>query len=307
MVLVHHLSGTVVSGRYQIEKKLGQGGFGQVWSATDLTSGSQVALKFLLSDSRDDAERLLREAQILYRHHGHPHVVRYLDSDFAHVPPYIVMERCAFSLERFVTGALAWRDSAALLQHACLGLLNIHSAGGFHRDLKPGNLLIAVNPDNTLCLKVADFGLARQPTTENPSITRHLGGTFGYIAPEVLSGFPFSAAADIYSLGVVFLELLTGTRDGFALDRSDSPPALKQLVRAMMKSRPSHRPSLQDVANSVWQILNQASPTVEKSSLADWAAPLALGGLLAMMFAGANSRKWDAKAGRYRDARGRFV
>jgi serine/threonine protein kinase len=126
---------------------------------------------------------------------------------------------------------------------------------GFHRDIKPHNLLVTKHDDGTLIVKVGDFGVARVPITANSPMTRSAWGTEGYIAPEILRGAEFAAAADVYSLGVTATELLTGSKNRAALQTAQMPPALRGLVTEMIDPMPLRRPGVFDVAKRLQQVL----------------------------------------------------
>lgn len=136
------------------------------------------------------------------------------------------------SLDQFLQQRQPWGFVARVLLHTLIGLHDIHQVEGFHRDIKPHNLLLAQDPTDGWIAKVTDFGFARVPLTTGP-MTRGAAGTPGYIAPEVLMGEPFHPGADMYSLGIVALELLTTTRDRAELTTLDAPPELGSLVERM--------------------------------------------------------------------------
>jgi serine/threonine-protein kinase len=155
------------------------------------------------------------------------------------------------------------------LVHVIQGLSSIHDAGGFHRDIKPDNLLVTSHPQEPgkVIIKVSDFGLARMPELSGTPMTRRAGGTEGYIAPEVLAGAPFSSSADIYSLGVTATELLTGQRGVKALGQTKMPEQLRGLIRKMLSDDPLARPDAQQVATVLGELL--ANPDAAIAEEAD--------------------------------------
>src|SRR5262249_12934013 len=163
-----------------------------------------VAVKALARGSASDLERFTRELRMLRTQITNRHVVDVLDWDLGHDPPYLVMEFCEGGpLRAWVGKKPPWRSVAVALAHAINGLHGLHRADGFHRDIKPDNLLMGKDSaTGEMVVKVADFGLARAPVTATGPMTRSAMGTPGYIAPEVLAGAPYAASADIYSLGV---------------------------------------------------------------------------------------------------------
>lgn len=303
--------------RYRLFKRLGEGGFGVVFLATDLFMGSEVAIKVLNTRSREDHERFRRELRLLHTQINNRHVVTVLDHDLDAETPYIVLEYCSGgSLRSWVEQRRPWRDVAAILTHALFGLWGVHRLGGFHRDLKPDNLLVAVDRARSeTVVKVADFGLARVPVTSTGPMTQGLGGTPSYIAPEVLAGQPFTAAADIYSLGVVALELFTGSRTPGTVLPTTLPDSLRHLVAQMLAGRPEVRPDAMTIARRLSEILAAPAPVVptapvqQSASSGSGALAVLLGvGLFAGLaaLAGGNSKEWDENVARYRGSDGRF-
>lgn len=211
-------------------------------------------------------------------------VVRILDQDLGHAPPYIVMEFCERgSLRSWVSAGRTWQDIAMALVHVLLGLNSIHEAGGFHRDLKPENLLLGTHPTvpNVVVVKVADWGLARAPGSTSP-MTRHFGGTQGYIAPEVIAGWDYDSRSDVYSMGVVASELLTGDLSGQHLGEVAMPEHLRQVVRQMLARDPAVRPSASAIAQALQELLatpDVASLPEQRPEESDF-GPLVFAGLL---------------------------
>jgi serine/threonine protein kinase len=246
-----------VKDRYTIERAIAEGGFGRVSLAIDQSSGEKVAVKELINFDADGFARFVNEYRILYEQIDNEYVVDVIDADFDARPPYIVLEYCEEgSLRKWVQERKPWQVVVFALSYALQGLEGIHRLGGFHRDLKPENILIARDIDRGFIVKVADFGLARVPRTLSPPITNHPAGTPGYIAPEVWNGTAgFHAGADIYSLGVVALELLTGGRVASELEKVGIPTALRDLVREMLSADTSKRPSVKAVARSLATII----------------------------------------------------
>ena len=231
---------------YKIVRHLCAGGFGHVHLARREADGLLVAIKFLHDLNDENVRRFYREAKILHQQLGNPYVVRLFQSEFQSSLPYIVMEYCSGgSLRTWVGKNIDWLQVAAALSNAAAGLSKIHEVGGFHRDVKPDNLLIAEKDDGSKVIKVGDFGVARVPKTSTQPMTRSAWGTEGYMAPELLLGRDFTKACDVYSLGVTGLELLTGTRDPARLRaRSDIPQQLRELLFRMMSPQATLRPTI---------------------------------------------------------------
>jgi hypothetical protein len=247
---------TLADGRYELRERLGAGGMGLVFVAHDRLLGRDVAVKLLadnLAASPEARTRFEHEARSAARV-SHPNVVHVYDVGEEDGRPYLVMELVKGpSLSDLLRdrGALPPSEVADVARQATQGLAAAHAAGLLHRDLKPGNLLLA--PDGTV--KVTDFGVAQ--ATELPQLTRSglVLGTLPYLAPERLQGAPASVGTDLYGLGATLLELLTGTPPGTAGDTDGLaalgpavPSPLAGLVRACLDLDPARRPSSADDA-----------------------------------------------------------
>jgi len=198
---------TLSAGRYRIERELGHGGMATVYLAHDEELGRPVAVKMLPEHlAVDDAfrARFVREARLAGRL-SHPNIVRVYDAGDAEGRPFIVMEYVpGASLAE--AGRLPVAGVVDLGVQACAGLQHAHDAGLVHRDVKPANLL--VRDDGVL--KIADFGIARAAESTRHTQAGTLLGTAAYLAPEQIAGADATPASDLYSLGAVLYELLTG-------------------------------------------------------------------------------------------------
>jgi serine/threonine-protein kinase len=195
-------------GRYRIERPLGHGGMATVYLAHDEELHRPVAVKLLAESLAGDAafrERFLREARLAARL-SHPNVVGVYDAgETEEGRPYIVMEYVpGTTLDGL--GPLAPNQAVELAAQACRGLAHAHGAGLVHRDVKPQNLLL--REDGTV--KVADFGIARAVEATALTQAGTVLGSAAYLSPEQALGEQVTAAADVYSLGAVLYELLTG-------------------------------------------------------------------------------------------------
>jgi serine/threonine-protein kinase len=197
----------LAAGRYRVERELGHGGMATVYLAHDVELQRPVAVKLLLEHLAGDEAfraRFVREARLAGRL-SHPNVVGVYDAGDADGRPYIVMEYVrGTSLAQ--AGRLAPVRVVELGVQACAGLQHAHDAGLVHRDVKPANLL--VRDDGTL--KIADFGIARAAESTRHTQAGTLLGTAAYLAPEQIAGADATPASDVYSLGAVLYELLTG-------------------------------------------------------------------------------------------------
>jgi serine/threonine-protein kinase len=203
------LVGTLVDNRYAVRSKIARGGMSTVYLATDLRLERDVALKVLhphLATDETFLDRLGREAKAAARL-SHPHVVGVLDQGNDGLTAYLVMEYIKGHTLRDVIrskGALPPRLALALIDPVVEGLGEAHAAGMIHRDVKPENVLIADDGR----IKIGDFGLARAVTTSTS--TGALIGTVGYLSPELVLGKTADARSDIYSVGIMLYEMLTG-------------------------------------------------------------------------------------------------
>jgi eukaryotic-like serine/threonine-protein kinase len=207
------MNATTIAGRYRVEGRLGVGGMATVHLAFDQRLERYVALKLLAEHLADDTtfvSRFRREALAAARL-VHPNIVQVFDFGFdeSHHQHFIVMEHvqghsCAELLRD--RGHLEVDEVMEIIGQACRGLDYAHRNGVVHRDVKPGNLLVA----DSGAVKLADFGIAR--ATDQSSITQvgSVLGTAAYLAPEQARGEEAGPRADIYSLGVVTYQLLSG-------------------------------------------------------------------------------------------------
>jgi serine/threonine-protein kinase len=200
------------TGRYHLQELIAAGGMGEVWRAVDEVLGRPVAVKLLRPEySRDELTLLRFRAEA--RHAGglnHPGIAQVYDYEDAtrDRPAYLVMELVSGpSLAGVLAGGqLDARHTADVLAQAAEALHAAHTAGVLHRDIKPGNLLIGPGGQ----VKVTDFGIAQSSRAGNLTRTGSLVGTTGYLAPERVSGRPATVASDLYALGIVGYECLTG-------------------------------------------------------------------------------------------------
>ena len=200
--------------RYRGPQRVGRGGMGEIYRATDATLGRAVAIKVLAERyAEDDAvrERFTREALAAARLSGEPNIVTIFDVGDWNDRPFIVMEYLAGgSLEEKLRreGAQPAQQACEWLEDTARALDAAHGHGVVHRDVKPANLLLD-RDDNVY---VADFGIASAAGLDSMTMTGTVMGTAGYLSPEQAQGDRATAASDRYALGVVAFELLTGTR-----------------------------------------------------------------------------------------------
>jgi hypothetical protein len=252
-------AGLTFGGRYELASRIAIGGMGEVWQATDLVIGRQVAIKILKDEYLGDPgflERFRAEARhaALVNHEGIANVFDYGEEDGS---AYLVMElvpgeALSTILER--EHVLSTDKVLDIVAQTAAALQAAHAAGLVHRDIKPGNLLIT--PDGRV--KITDFGIARIADQVPLTATGQVMGTVQYLSPEQASGHPASPTTDIYSLGIVAYEALAGRRPftgesqvAIAMAQiNETPPDLpvtvsepvRNLVYACIAKNPADRP-----------------------------------------------------------------
>ena len=203
--------GTVLSGRYKLEAKLGSGGMSTVYLARDTTLDRQVAVKVMhreMSEQADQLQRFRQEARAVAKL-SHPNVVAVIDAGEDGGHPYIVFEYVeGETLKQRINrvGALDAQEALAYAIEIARGLTVAHARNMVHRDIKPQNVLI----DAEGRAKLTDFGISRQLEQDGMTATGRVLGTTDYVAPEQAMGHPVDQRSDIYSLGVVLYEMLVG-------------------------------------------------------------------------------------------------
>jgi hypothetical protein len=203
--------GTVLSGRYRLEAKLGSGGMSTVYLARDETLDRPVAVKVMhreMSEQPDQLQRFRQEARAVAKL-SHPNVVAVIDAGEDGGHPYIVFEYVeGETLKQRISriGALDVQEAVAYTIEVARGVCTAHERNMIHRDIKPQNVLI--DPDGRA--KVTDFGIARQLEQDGVTATGRVLGTTDYVAPEQAMGRPVDPRSDVYSLGVMLYEMLTG-------------------------------------------------------------------------------------------------
>lgn len=195
--------------RYRVDHLLGSGGMGTVCKAFDPTLGRWVALKFLHRNGAPQTERFLREARAQARV-DHPNVCQVHEVGEVEGRPYISMQLIDGRSLGELTEELSLEDKVRLLRDVARAIHAAHRTGLIHRDLKPGNILLARKESGGLHPYVVDFGLAMEQDEVSLSRTGMISGTPAYISPEQAQGRPLDRRTDVYSLGVVLYELIAG-------------------------------------------------------------------------------------------------
>jgi eukaryotic-like serine/threonine-protein kinase len=206
------VSPTTIAERYRLEELIATGGMGSVYRALDQHLGRPVAIKVLkrsLADEPMFLERFRREARAAGAI-NHPNVARVFDYGERGSEPFIVMElvegeTLAERIDR--QGRLPWREAFAIAEQVARALAAAHAHGVVHRDVKPANILL----DASGHVKVSDFGIARAARATTLTRPGMVLGSPNYVAPEQAQGNPVAPAADLYSLGCVLFEAVTGS------------------------------------------------------------------------------------------------
>ncbi|MBW3578515.1 MAG: Stk1 family PASTA domain-containing Ser/Thr kinase [Actinobacteria bacterium] len=199
----------MLGGRYRLERPIGRGGMAHVFAAHDQRLDREVAVKVLRPLFADDEQSLVRferEARAAAAL-NHPNVVAVHDYGEDDGRPYLVLELVeGRSLDALIDGGLATDRALEICTDVCVALGAAHDAGLVHRDIKPANILVADDG----AVKVADFGIAHAVGGDTLAMTSVLG-TAAYLSPEQAQGAPVDARSDVYSLGTVLYEMLTGS------------------------------------------------------------------------------------------------
>ncbi|MGH7547908.1 MAG: serine/threonine-protein kinase [Gemmatimonadales bacterium] len=216
------LSGQILDSRYQVQKKLGEGGMSYVYLASEVSTGQDVAIKVLspkLATDRSSVERLRREAGLAMRL-DHPNVCRIMrlgeseDGLIYLVMPFLEGE--LLSDREVKGGPMDVAVGIEILRQVCAGLHHAHELHIVHRDLKPENIMLVLEDAGGERLRavVMDFGLAKErradPSIAKLTATGIILGTPEFMSPEQIRGKPLDARSDIYALGIVAFEMFTG-------------------------------------------------------------------------------------------------
>jgi predicted Ser/Thr protein kinase len=258
--------------RYRGPQRVGRGGMGEIYRATDATLGRAVAIKVLAERYAEDAavrERFTREALAAARLSGEPNIVTIFDVGEWNDRPFIVMEYLAGGSleEKLRSGPQPTQQACEWLEDTARALDAAHGHGVVHRDVKPANLLLD-RDDN---VHVADFGIASAAGLDSMTMTGTVMGTAGYLSPEQAQGERATAASDRYALGIVAFELLTGTRP-FEADSMTAEAAAH--VHADVPSISERLPSLPYELDPVFQRGLAKDPRARYPTCADFVADL---------------------------------
>ena len=293
--------GSVIGGRYQVRRLCGEGGMGRVYEAEHIDIGKRVALKILhpaYSQTPDLVERLRREARAASKI-SHPNVVDVTDSGTIDDGAFFfVMEY----IEGIELGELIFREkrldvarSLTITAQVCRALQAAHDVNVIHRDLKPENVLILARDGQKDFVKVLDFGIAKSPERDDKDSKGHPSrrlthpgmtmGTPEYMAPEQAAGKPADPRSDIYAVGGILYEMLTGQPpyDGnnfmeilhkkasqppapLSSFRTDVPADIEALIMRALAKDPAQRPqSMTDLEQEIQRLLNAHFPNLPRT------------------------------------------
>ncbi|WP_439381715.1 serine/threonine-protein kinase [Amycolatopsis lexingtonensis] len=248
----------LLAGRYEVGRLVGSGGTARVYRAYDLRLDREVAVKIYDRDALPvDQRRRLRETTI-QAGISHPGVVALLDSGSENGRTYLVMQLVEGEnlAERLLSGPMPVAEVAALADGLAEALAHVHARRVVHRDLKPANVFLSAGGP-----LIGDFGIAHALDTTHITGTGVVPGTAAYLAPEQVSGEPAGPPADVYALGLILLECLTGEREyagtmvEAAMARLSRPPripadvpdSLAHALRRMTRREPADRPTAAEV------------------------------------------------------------
>jgi serine/threonine-protein kinase len=285
-------------GPYKLGSRLGRGGMGAVYEATDTSTGATVAVKLLAAHLADDSglrKRFNSEIDTL-KGLRHPGIVQLLAFGEEDEQPYFAMELVrGKSLEQLLRSGrrFTWQEAIAVALAVTRALKVAHDHGVIHRDLKPANLLVPGTPaaDGSIAegdfrltdVKLADFGIARLFGATGHTAHGHIVGTAEYMAPEQASGKPLDHRADLYALGLVMFAMLAGrppfqgkqVTDVIESQRrepppriaalvADVPPALDQLIDKLLSKDPAARPANALALGRLLSAIDAAHPAQPK-------------------------------------------
>ncbi|WP_328452511.1 serine/threonine-protein kinase [Amycolatopsis sp. NBC_00438] len=256
--LGEELPPTTLAGRYEVGRLIGSGGTARVYRAYDLRLDRPVAVKIYDRGAvAQDQRRRLREMSI-QGSIAHPGVVALHDSGTEHGRTFLVMQLVEGEnlAEKLLGGAMTTDEVTALATGLAEGLAHVHALRVVHRDLKPANVFLSA--DGPL---IGDFGIAHALDTTHITGTGVIPGTAAYLAPEQVAGQPAGPPADVYALGLILLECLTGEREyqGTMVEAAMArltrapripetlPPALAHTLRRMTRREPADRPAAAEV------------------------------------------------------------
>ena len=287
--------GKRLDGRYEITELIGVGGMADVYKAMDVVENKVVAVKILKNEfaDNDDFVRRFRNESKAIAVLSHPNIVKIYDVGFTDKMQFIVMEYIdGITLKEFMEqqGVLKWKDAVYFIIQVLRALQHAHDRGIVHRDIKPQNIMLF--PDGTI--KVMDFGIARFAREEGKTLSDKAIGSVHYISPEQAKGAATDEKSDIYSVGVMLYEMLTGVKpfDGetpvaialMHMQNTAKPPrsindaipeGLEEIVMRAMQKEPSKRyQSASEMIKDIEEFKKNPSVVFGYNSVPSAAAPV---------------------------------
>jgi serine/threonine-protein kinase len=294
--------------------RLEKGGMAEIWHAQDELLARPVALKLPtgLDRPRSDVLQLAWKEARMGARLSHPNIAAVHDYDEAvrpegSVAPFVVMELLAGETlaARLVHGPLPWREAAEIGAAVAGALTAAHASGVVHRDVKPGNVMLTPTG-----VKILDFGISAVTGEPDDDETGATFGTPAYVAPERLDGKPAEPATDVYGLGVLLFEMVTGQppypvdtweeltqarAGGAAVLPASLPPAFRELVARCLVDEPDRRPTAAEVGETLATLAERQQPARDTAVTARPVAPLTEGhGAVAAAVAGPDRARGPA-------------
>jgi serine/threonine protein kinase len=285
------LAGTTLDGRFVVEKKLGEGGMSYVYLAADKQAGTKVAVKVLspkLSGDPQSAERLKREAALAMKLSS-PYVCNIHaigstpDGLLYLVMPFLSGELLSDREHR--TGPTPHQEAIPLLIQMCLGLDHAHTLEIIHRDLKPENVMMVPDPSGAIPTRavVMDFGLAKSrvagPEVQKLTATGIVLGTPEFMSPEQIRGKPLDGRSDVYALGILAFEMLTGQ---LPFQGRNAQELMIARLRGQPRKLREFKPALPEVLEMIvhkslhsepeqrWQSMKEFAGALDKVEGTEW-------------------------------------
>lgn len=277
------VDGELLDGRYRVGRLLGRGGYARVHEAVDTALERSVALKIIDGDGADpsDVARVRSEIRLLASV-SHPSLVTLYDARLAGSPAYLVMELISGPTlsDRIARGPLPAPEVALIGREIAEAFAVIHARGIVHRDVKPSNILIrpAAHVGETPRATLADFGIAALVGATRVTRADTVIGTAAYLSPEQARGLPAAPTSDVYALGLVLLEALTGSRPFGSRTPHEAlaarlvstpeipahvPPAWRDVLQRMTALEPAERPDAAGVITALRAAAGASAASVD--------------------------------------------
>ncbi len=230
--------GDIIDGKYLIIEPIDDGGMGTVLKVLRQETGEELALKYCKENDESTVRRFAREVRIMTET-IHPNVIKILDSNVDHVPPYFIMPIALYSIRTLIPKIKGnFKAIMPIFEEICTGIAAMHNSGHFHRDIKPSNALMLKDGQ----IVVSDFGLSKKLNPDSPIhvSSNSFLGTPGYHAPEQLEAKNSDARTDVYQLGKTLYELYTGDYP-YLINPAKITPGLNYIIQRATSTDPANR------------------------------------------------------------------